>query len=63
MGKKAIVVGGGSAGLAAAIGLRERGWDVDVLKQAPAFEEVGASSKRIWPAAAYSSVDGGVGLW
>ena len=37
MGKKAIVVGGGIAGLASAIGLRERGWDVEVLEQAPAL--------------------------
>jgi 2-polyprenyl-6-methoxyphenol hydroxylase-like FAD-dependent oxidoreductase len=48
MGKKAVVVGGGIAGLASAIGLRERGWDVAVLEQAPAFEEVGAGLS-LWP--------------
>ena len=48
MGKKAIVVGGGIAGLASAIGLREHGWDVEVLEQAPAFEEVGAGLS-LWP--------------
>ena len=31
MGMRAIVVGGGIAGLASAIGLREHGWDVEVL--------------------------------
>ena len=48
MGMKAIVVGGGIAGLASAIGLRERGWDVEVLEQAPAFTEVGAGLS-LWP--------------
>ncbi len=45
---RAIVVGGGIAGLASAIGLRERGWDVEVLEQAPAFGEVGAGLS-LWP--------------
>ena len=48
MDKKAIVVGGGIAGLASAIALRERGWDVQVLEQAPAFTEVGAGLS-LWP--------------
>jgi 2-polyprenyl-6-methoxyphenol hydroxylase-like FAD-dependent oxidoreductase len=39
MGRKAVVVGRGIAGLASAIGLRGRGWDVEVLGRAPAFEE------------------------
>ena len=60
MGRKAIVVGGGIAGLASAIGLRERGWYVDVLEQAPAFEEVGAGLS-LWPNA-LNALDGlGVG--
>ena len=48
MAMKAIVVGGGIAGLASAIGLRERGWDVEVLERAPAFTEVGAGLS-LWP--------------
>jgi 2-polyprenyl-6-methoxyphenol hydroxylase-like FAD-dependent oxidoreductase len=45
---KAVVVGGGIAGLASAIALRQRGWDVEVLEQAPAFAEVGAGLS-LWP--------------
>ncbi len=45
---KALVVGGGIAGLASAIALRGRGWDVEVLEQAPAFTEVGAGLS-LWP--------------
>jgi 2-polyprenyl-6-methoxyphenol hydroxylase-like FAD-dependent oxidoreductase len=48
MSEKAIVVGGGIAGLASAIALRQRGWDVDVLEQAPSFGEVGAGLS-LWP--------------
>jgi 2-polyprenyl-6-methoxyphenol hydroxylase-like FAD-dependent oxidoreductase len=48
MGMSAIVVGGGIAGLASAIALRERGWDVAVLEQAPDFAEVGAGLS-LWP--------------
>jgi 2-polyprenyl-6-methoxyphenol hydroxylase-like FAD-dependent oxidoreductase len=48
MGTRAIVVGGGIAGLASAIALRDRGWDVEVLEQAPAFAEVGAGLS-LWP--------------
>ncbi|GLZ33906.1 FAD-dependent oxidoreductase [Lentzea sp. NBRC 105346] len=39
---KAIVIGGGLGGLAAAVALRKVGWDVDVLERAPEFGEVGA---------------------
>ena len=60
MGKKAIVVGGGIAGLASAIGLHERGWDVEVLEQAPAFEEVGAGLS-LWPNALNALDELGVG--
>jgi 2-polyprenyl-6-methoxyphenol hydroxylase-like FAD-dependent oxidoreductase len=48
MGQKAIVVGGGIAGIASAIALRRRGWDVEVLEQAPSFGEVGAGIS-LWP--------------
>jgi 2-polyprenyl-6-methoxyphenol hydroxylase-like FAD-dependent oxidoreductase len=60
MGKKAVVVGGGIAGLASAIALRERGWDVEVLEQAPAFEEVGAGLS-LWPNALTALDELGVG--
>ena len=60
MGNKAIVVGGGIAGLASAIGLRGRGWDVEVLEQAPAFEEVGAGLS-LWPNALNALDELGVG--
>ncbi|AHH19109.1 putative FAD-binding monooxygenase [Nocardia nova SH22a] len=39
---RAGIVGGGIAGLAAAIALRRRGWDVTVYERAPRFTEVGA---------------------
>ncbi|MET9626099.1 FAD-dependent monooxygenase [Lentzea sp. NPDC006480] len=39
---KAIVVGGGIGGLAAAVSLRRVGWEVQVLERAAAFGEVGA---------------------
>jgi 2-polyprenyl-6-methoxyphenol hydroxylase-like FAD-dependent oxidoreductase len=42
MAEKAIVVGGGIGGLAAARALIGRGWDVEVLERAPEFGEVGA---------------------
>jgi 2-polyprenyl-6-methoxyphenol hydroxylase-like FAD-dependent oxidoreductase len=48
MGMRAVVVGGGIGGLASAIALRARGWDVEVLEQAPAFTEVGAGLS-LWP--------------
>ncbi|HEX7240126.1 MAG TPA: FAD-dependent monooxygenase [Longimicrobiaceae bacterium] len=39
---KALVVGGGIGGLAAAVGLRRAGWEVEVLERAPEIREVGA---------------------
>lgn len=39
---KAIIVGAGIGGLAAALALLQRGWDVEVLERAPALTEVGA---------------------
>jgi 2-polyprenyl-6-methoxyphenol hydroxylase-like FAD-dependent oxidoreductase len=38
----AIVIGGGIAGLTAAVSLAQAGWQVTVLERAPAFGEVGA---------------------
>jgi 2-polyprenyl-6-methoxyphenol hydroxylase-like FAD-dependent oxidoreductase len=46
--RKAVVVGGGIGGLAAALGLRRAGLDVEVLEQAPEFGEVGAGLS-LWP--------------
>jgi 2-polyprenyl-6-methoxyphenol hydroxylase-like FAD-dependent oxidoreductase len=40
--RKALVVGGGIGGLAAAIALRQAGWEVEVYEQAPTLREVGA---------------------
>ena len=37
-----IITGGGIAGLAAAIALRQRGFEVQVLEQAPELREIGA---------------------
>lgn len=45
---KAIVVGGGIAGLATAVALERRGWDIEVFERAPAFGEVGAGLS-LWP--------------
>lgn len=42
MTRKAIIVGGGIAGLVAARGLLQLGWDVTIYEQAPSFEPVGA---------------------
>ncbi|MFE3637115.1 FAD-dependent monooxygenase [Streptomyces sp. NPDC059168] len=42
MGGRAVVVGGGIGGLAAAIGLRRVGWDVTVVERAPALDDAGA---------------------
>jgi len=39
---KAIIVGGGIGGLATALALQRIGWEVEVLEQAAAIEEVGA---------------------
>src|SRR5579864_8832918 len=45
---KAVIVGGGIAGLASALALTRRGWQVEVLERAPEFAEVGAGLS-VWP--------------
>jgi 2-polyprenyl-6-methoxyphenol hydroxylase-like FAD-dependent oxidoreductase len=45
---RAVVVGGGVGGLAAAVALGRRGWEVEVLEQADRFAEVGAGLS-VWP--------------
>ena len=45
---KAIIIGGGIAGLASALALTRRGWQVEVLERAPEFTEVGAGLS-LWP--------------
>ena len=45
---RAIIVGGGIAGLASALALSRRGWQVEVLERAPRFTEVGAGL-ALWP--------------
>jgi 2-polyprenyl-6-methoxyphenol hydroxylase-like FAD-dependent oxidoreductase len=40
--RKALIIGGGVGGLTAALGLRRRGWDVEVFEQAPQLREVGS---------------------
>ena len=39
---KAIIVGGGIGGLAAAVAFHQRGWQVEILERAPEFTEIGA---------------------
>jgi 2-polyprenyl-6-methoxyphenol hydroxylase-like FAD-dependent oxidoreductase len=39
---KAVIIGGGIGGLASAVALARRGWQVEVLERAPEFTEVGA---------------------
>lgn len=45
---RAVVVGGGIGGLAAAVGLLRVGWDVTVLEKAPEITGVGAGIS-LWP--------------
>lgn len=45
---KAVVIGGGIAGLASALALSGAGWEVEVLERAPEFTEVGAGLS-LWP--------------
>ena len=47
MARTAIIIGGGIGGLAAAIGLRRAGWDVEVFEQAAELAEVG-SGLSLW---------------
>jgi 2-polyprenyl-6-methoxyphenol hydroxylase-like FAD-dependent oxidoreductase len=46
-GMKAIIIGGGIGGLASAVALSRRDWQVEVLERAPEFTEVGAGLS-IW---------------
>ncbi|GAB3569179.1 FAD-dependent monooxygenase [Amycolatopsis endophytica] len=39
---KAVIVGGGIGGLAAAVAFHQRGWQIEVLERAPGFTEIGA---------------------
>ncbi|TNC21526.1 FAD-dependent oxidoreductase [Amycolatopsis alkalitolerans] len=48
MSGHAVVVGGGIAGLAAAVALRRRSWRVTVLERRPELSEVGAGI-TLWP--------------
>jgi len=45
---KAVIIGGGIAGLASALALTRRGWQVEVLERAAGFTEVGAGLS-LWP--------------
>jgi 2-polyprenyl-6-methoxyphenol hydroxylase-like FAD-dependent oxidoreductase len=45
---RAIIIGGGIAGLASALALTRRGWRVEVLERAPEFTEAGAGLS-LWP--------------
>src|SRR5450755_761140 len=48
MGRRAIVVGGGIGGLAAAIAFDQVGWEVDLFERQEQFSEIGASL-TLWP--------------
>jgi 2-polyprenyl-6-methoxyphenol hydroxylase-like FAD-dependent oxidoreductase len=45
---KAIIIGGGIAGLSSALALTQRDWQVEIFEQAPGFTEVGAGLS-LWP--------------
>ena len=60
MTRRAVVVGGGIGGLAAAIGLRGTGWDVTVYEQADGLTEVGAGI-ALWQNGLRALDDLGVG--
>src|SRR5262245_39808477 len=45
---RAIIIGGGIAGLASALALTRHGWQVEVLERAPGFTEAGAGLS-LWP--------------
>lgn len=46
--RRAVIVGAGLGGLAAAIALQGRGWQITVVERAPALTEVGAGIS-LWP--------------
>ncbi|KOX13717.1 2-polyprenyl-6-methoxyphenol hydroxylase [Saccharothrix sp. NRRL B-16348] len=46
--RRAAVIGGGVGGLAAAVGLRRHGWEVDVFERSAALPDVG-TGLGIWP--------------
>ncbi|MFF0544899.1 FAD-dependent monooxygenase [Nocardia thailandica] len=56
----AVVVGGGIGGLAAAVALGRRGWEVRVLERAPALGEVGAGIS-LWSNAVHALDELGIG--
>ena len=45
---KALIAGGGIAGLATGIALRQAGFDVEIFERAPELREIGARL-MIWP--------------
>ena len=45
---RAIIVGGGIAGLASTVALARHSWQVEVFERAPEFTEVGAGLS-LWP--------------
>ena len=45
---KAVIIGGGIAGLASALALTQHGWKVEVIERAPVFTEIGAGLS-LWP--------------
>ena len=45
---KAIIAGGGIAGLASGLALTRRGWEVEVLERTTEFTEAGAGLS-LWP--------------
>ncbi|GAA1022184.1 MULTISPECIES: FAD-dependent monooxygenase [Amycolatopsis] len=57
--RRAVVVGGGIGGLAAAIGLRRVGWEVTVLERAPELTAIGAGIS-LWPNAQRALAELGV---
>jgi len=48
MARRALIVGGGIAGLSSAIALRDAGFDVEIFEQAPELVPMGAALS-LWP--------------